>query len=209
MNLIIEYQYLPNVYLFSILYNKTNIVFEQYENYQKMSFRNRCLLAGSGGVIGLSVPLEKGRDQKALITEVRIDNSSDWQERHWRTIESCYRKSPWFEYYALSLEEFYKKKYEILVDWNLGLFNWSITQLGLQLAIGQTESYQKIYDNQTVTDLRNQVLPKNYQSFPCAPYRQVFEERTGFLPNLSVLDLIFCEGKRAGEYLAGKGEIVK
>jgi hypothetical protein len=189
------------------LYNFSNIVFEQYESYQKMSFRNRCQIAGAEGAIDLSIPLVRGRDQKALLKDVRISASQPWQSQHWKTIVSCYSRSPWFEFYRDELEELYRKQWDFLLDWNLVCFEWTLKVLGISIPVSLTDSYEKRYSGDLVTDWRGKILPKHRAGgmagldVPVSPYRQVFEERIGFIPNLSVLDLLFCEGKQAIRYL--------
>jgi len=170
-----------------------------------MSYRNRCHLAGAEGVIHLSIPLQKGRDQKTLVKDVRIADRNDWQSRHWKTIVSCYSRSPWFEYYRDELGDLYRRPFHFLVDWNLACFEWSLKILQMPISFSLTTAYQKSYVAEQWTDWRGAILPKNQHVDPdrhadnTAPikYRQVFEERTGFLPNLSILDLLFCEGKNA------------
>ncbi|MBS1975274.1 MAG: WbqC family protein, partial [Bacteroidetes bacterium] len=169
------------------------------ESYQKMSFRNRCSIAGANGPIDLSIPLQHGRNQKALVKDVRIAPSK-WQARHLKSIESGYNRSPWFEFYKEELYHLYAVPCTFLVDWNLACFEWSIKKLGLQISFSLTESYQEVYDEDFV-DFRNKILPKNVRAFPALPYRQVFERKLGFVPNLSVLDLLFCEGKNAAVLL--------
>jgi hypothetical protein len=90
MNLIIDIQYFPSIILYKSLYKFSNIVFDQYETYQKMGFRNRCQIAGAQGVVNLSVPLVQGRDQKTLVRDVRISYRQPWAAQHWKTIVSCY-----------------------------------------------------------------------------------------------------------------------
>jgi hypothetical protein len=202
MNLITDLQYFPSVILFKNSFKYSHIIFEQYEFYQKASFRNRMLIANANGIAALSVPLEGGRDQKKLIKEVRLDNRKPWQMNHWKNLESAYNRSPWFEYYRESLLELYYRPFVFLVDWNLTCFEWSIRQIGLdQVTISWTNSFRPTYDPDKNLDLRNRILPKNYQLETGPRYRQVFEEKLGFIPNLSILDLLFCEGKRAGEIL--------
>ena len=256
MNLIVDLQYFPSIILYEGLNNFSNIVFEQYEHYQKMSFRNRCQIAGAEGVINLSVPLVKGRDQKTLLKDVRISDRDRWQDQHWKTILSCYSRSPWFEFYRDGLGELYRKPFVFLMDWNLACFEWSLVTLQIPLPFALTEGWQKSYDREEWVDWRGRILPKNIgkpgdrvaglasgdkasresrslggnktsgevRSSGVVPgavskkllsgegipgvdrrikYRQVFEERTGFLPGLSILDLLFCEGKRAGSLLKG------
>ena len=102
MNQLIEIQYFGCIISFVPAYREKHVVFEQYESYQKMSFRNRCQVLGAGKLINLSVPLLGGRDQKTAITQIKIDYGQDWATQHWRTLESCYNKSPFFIYYAIS-----------------------------------------------------------------------------------------------------------
>jgi WbqC-like protein family len=204
MTLIIDLQYFPSFILYKSLYNFSNIVFEQYESYQKMSFRNRCQIVGAEGVIDLSIPLVRGRDQKALMKDVRISAAQPWQSRHWKTIVSCYNRSPWFDYYRDELEGLYRKPCEFLVDWNLMCFEWTVKVLAISTPVSLTGGYEKGYAPDRVTDWRGKILPKQVDVSLGAPvhsYRQVFEERIGFIPNLSVLDLLFCEGKQAIRYL--------
>ena len=119
MVLLIESQYLAPISLYLTLERSSNIVFEQFEIYQKRSFRNRSIIAGANGPVSLSIPLHEGREQKRFIRDIRIANQYDWQDQHWKTIVSSYNRSPWFEYYKSSLEKFYVKRFEFLFDWNL------------------------------------------------------------------------------------------
>jgi hypothetical protein len=162
-----------------------------------MSFRNRSLIAGANGIISLSIPLLDGRDQKMKIRDVRIDNRKKWQSQHWKSIESSYNRSPWFEHYRDGLTTLYGQKTEFLFDWNLRCFEWTLEKLGMDVSTSLTESFSKYPDLSSQIDRRNQILPKNYFLSDPVRYRQVFEERLGFLPNLSILDLLFCEGKNA------------
>src|SRR6201999_1060492 len=123
--------YFPAIIFYKISYDSSNIVFEQCESYQKMSFRNRCQIAGAQGVVDLSIPLAGGRDQKRLMKEVRGSADRGWQDQHWKTIVSCYNRSPWFEYYRDGLEGLYRQRVEFLLDWNLRCFEWSLRILGM------------------------------------------------------------------------------
>jgi hypothetical protein len=230
MNLIVEFQYFPSVILFKILNKNSNILFEQYEFYQKMSFRNRCQIAGADGIIQLSIPLEQGRDQKTIMKDVRIADRQDWQAQHWKTILSCYSRSPWFEFYRDELAKLYREPFTFLMDWDLACFEWSARTLDLPLNISLTDAWQKNYEKNEWLDWRNKLLPNAVRKLsdvpnaaaeplitpvtickdltpgpaspePTARYHQVYEERTGFLPGLSILDLLFCEGKNARSIL--------
>lgn len=197
MILLVENQYLAPINLYLTLEKSSNIIFEQFEVYQKRSFRNRCIIAGANGPVSLSIPLHEGREQKRFIRDIRIANQYDWQDQHWKTIVSSYNRSPWFEYYKSSLEKFYKKRFEFLFDLNFELFEWTLQKLEVDKVAELTENFIKRYDDQQLLDLRNKLLPNNYQTFKAPYYSQVFMERSGFLPNLSILDLLFCEGRNS------------
>jgi hypothetical protein len=203
MNLISESQYFPPVIFFKNSYKISNIIIEQCESYQKLSFRNRCQIAGAEGVIDLSIPLVNGRDQKALIRDVRIADSLPWQANHWKTIVSCYNRSPWFSYYRDELEELYRRPFGYLLDWNRECLDWVLRVLGMPRTVSGTTEYKTDYRPDEGVDQRGKWLPKNRESWgnEAPRYHQVFEERTGFLPGLSILDLVFCEGKNAIRYI--------
>ena len=202
MELIFDSQYFAPIIFYKISYNFSNIVFEQYESYQKMSFRNRCQIAGGQGVIDLSIPLVGGRSQKGFIRDVRIAADRSWQVGHWRTIVSCYSRSPWFDYYRDGLETLYGKPADFLLDWNQQCLEWSLGVLGMRPVIGRTEEYKTGYPAGEALDWRGRLMPRDREKWGDAPkYRQVFEERIGFIPHLSILDLLFCEGKAAIRYI--------
>jgi hypothetical protein len=152
-------------------------------------------------VILLSVPLTKGKNQRTIMKDVRISNEEKWQALHWKTLTSAYRRSPWFEYFEDGLEGLYERKFDFLLDWNMACFEWADKVLGLEKPVSYTESFRKSYDPaEGVLDRRDVLVPgKGDETLP--QYTQVFGERTGFVPDLSILDLLFCEGKRALELL--------
>ena len=195
-----ELQYFPPLSFFSTLYKETYVDLDIYEIYRKMSFRNRCLIAGAQGIIHLSVPLLDGRNQQLPMNEVLISDTEKWQSRHFKSIRSAYNRSPFFEYYVDDLYEIYKTPYRRLVEWNLLCLNWVKEKLEWPTEFRFTEEAVS-YGAVGVDDRRNNVRPKNYSHWNPVKYRQVFEERTGFFPNLSILDLLFNTGKRAGELL--------
>ena len=135
MSLLIDLQYFPPVKAYSTLIKSTNVIFSLYENYQRRSFRNRCILSGANGLISLTVPIAGGRNQKKVFSEVRIDYSTDWQQQHWRSVFSAYGKSPWFFHYADSLEKLYTQKVELLVDWNRICLDWINNALGVEMKL--------------------------------------------------------------------------
>ena len=212
MNLIFESQYFAPIIFYKISYNFSNIVFEQCESYQKMSFRNRCQILGAEGPVDLSIPLVGGRGYKGLMRDVRIAGGREWQARHWKTIVSCYNRSPWFEYYRDGLENLYQKPVVFLLDWNQQCLDWTFRGLGMNKTIGRTDDFREVYAPDEAVDWRSRLMPRDREKWqeagtgreewPAAPrYRQVFEERIGFIPNLSILDLLFCEGKTSIRYI--------
>ena len=189
-----EFQYFGTVNWYKLLFQFSNIQFEQYETYQKMSFRTRCMIVGSNGLINLSVPLEKGRSQKLLIKDVKISYSENWQEQHWRSIASCYGNSPFFEFYEESLLLLFEIRPTYLIDLNWQTFEWVTKRLKWGAQMERTDQYLPENPN-GVFDARNLFKPRDYdQVKDVVKYQQVFEDRIGFKPNLSVLDLMFCNG---------------
>ncbi len=189
--IVIDNQYFGTFNYINTLFQFTNIKIEQYESYQKMSFRNRCMVAGSNGVVHLSVPLEKGRGQKVLMKDVKISYADNWCKQHLRTIESCYSRSPFFEFYRDGVWQLLEKKETFLLDKNLAILHWLKKVLKFSGTISLTDSYQKVYTAEMI-DKRNQYLPKQYATDPMGfTYTQVFEDRIGFVPNLCILDMLF------------------
>jgi hypothetical protein len=198
-----DIQYFGTVNWYKMLFQYSNIQIEQYESYQKMSFRNRCMIAGSNGVINLSVPLEKGRSQKLLMKDVKISYSEKWQEQHRRSIYSCYGNSPFFEYYEESLNPLFSLKPVYLLDLNWTIMDWVKKRLKYPGQILKTTEYFH-KPSLEIVDIRNTASPKDYdQSDPQIRYQQVFEDRIGFKPNLCILDFLFCNGPASKSILSG------
>lgn len=193
-SLLIDSQFFGTINYYKTLFQFSNIEIEQYETYQKMSFRNRCMVAGSNGVVGLSVPIEKGRGQRELMKDTRISREGNWRVQHWRTISSCYSRAPFFEFYSDGVHGLLLKDPVFLLDWNLEILDWLKRVLQLPAEIHRSPEYRKTVP-EGIMDLRNRLLPKNYQAEPWnLKYTQVFEDRIGFQPNLCILDLLFCCG---------------
>ena len=196
--ILLELQYLPPIQYFSkcVAYDKVWI--EQKEHYRKGSYRNRCHIAGVNSVLRLTIPLQKGKNEQQPIREVKIAYNEDWQRQHWVSIYSAYGNAPFFDYYAEELKSFYQKPYDFLFDFNLNLIHKLIELLQLDLELLFTDRYEPIPMKKI--DFRNQISPKSRiedKAFKIIPYPQVFLEKNGFLPNLSILDLLFCTGPQA------------
>ena len=193
-SIIIENQSFPIINWINFLFSKKHITLLSSEEYKKMSFRNRYIITGSNGIINLSVPLLNGRNQRVPFNEVKIANNERWQLTHWRTITSCYSRSPYFEYYRDALEKFFTNRWEFLFDWNLAVLEWlkEILKFPAEIIVAD-----KFPGGQ---DLRDRWLPKNFQKDPLVfRYPQIFEDRTGFQNNLSILDMLFNIGPQAAD----------
>jgi hypothetical protein len=200
-----ELQYFPPIIFFTTSYKKTYLYLDIYEVYRKMSFRNRCIIAGAEGPISLSVPLQDGRNQRLPVNEVLISNSENWQSRHFKSILSAYNRSPFFEYYREELAELYKMPFSKLADWNLNCLGWVIKKLDWPVQIRLTEKAIP-HGAEGIDDRRDLILPKNYAQWKPIKYRQVFEEKTGFHHNPSILDILFNLGPRARDIIIDAGK---
>ena len=166
-----------------------------------MTFRNRCTLSGPNGLIHLSIPLVGGRGQRTIIRDVKILTSENWQARHWKTITSVFNKSPWFEHYRDDLEKLYNRPFCFLVDWNLACFTWMADKMSINTPYSLSEKRvdsSSFDEAEKAEDWRNRLRPSTIGEMetPIKRYPQVFEDRNGFVPNLSILDYLFCAGNR-------------
>lgn len=208
-SLLVDSQYFPSIEYYKTLIAADTLRIERYEHYQKVSFRNRCYIAGPNGRILLSVPLIKGKNQRTLMKDVRISNTENWQALHWKTLVSAYRRSPWFEYYEDDLQGLYEQSFEYLLDWNMACFDWVNAKIGIRKTAIFTDRYENGEELNRVIDARDKWAPPGDQEegLGITGYTQVFQERVGFLRNLSILDLLFCEGKRSVELLSAGREL--
>ncbi len=196
-SVLLEIQYLPPVQYFSILANHDAIYLEQHEHYKKGSYRNRCHIAAVNGVQRLSIPLQKGKNQQQPIREVRISYDEAWRSQHWQAIQTAYGNSPFFEHYSEKLLPFYQgAKYEFLWDLNYDILSLLLKIFKLTTEINLTNIFE--LKPASLLDFRDVVSPKKIDTYQSVYYPQVFEDRLGFLPNLSILDLLFCAGPGAG-----------
>ena len=174
----------------------TQITFDLAEHYQKMSYRNRYYLASPEGRTLMSIPLEKGRNQRVPVSAVQLSNATNWQDTHWKTITSLYGRSPFFEYFEHLLKPLFGQSYTYLHDFNKAGILLIDQLLQLRLDFSETMQFEKSYP-ENVTDLRVLLSPQKIAGTGFPEYYQVFSERTGFLPDCSILDLLFCEGTYA------------
>lgn len=195
-----ELQYMPPVQYFTKLYEYDVLLLEAQENYTKGSYRNRAHIAGVNGVQMLSIPLRKGKNNNQNIRHVHIAYDEPWHGVHWKSIKSAYGNSPYFKFYTDEIKNlFLNKRYEYLWDFNFELLLYFISTIGIQIRIELTGEYF-IKAPKGVDDWRGKINPKlpvNDPTFSPCFYPQVFEDRHGFLPNLSIIDLLLCNGRGA------------
>jgi hypothetical protein len=193
---LIELQYLPPVSYFSALSKFSEIVVEKHEHYEKQTFRNRCYINTSQGRAALIVPLTS-KSGKVTITDVKVDYTQKWLNNHWRAIQSAYRKAPFYEYYSDDLHDVLFKKVDFLYDLNLQLLTLCLKWMKWNLAISESLTYEK--SPVSIVDMRSVINPKKSEAmaqfYQPAVYYQVFGSK--FVENLSLIDLIFCEGPGA------------
>jgi hypothetical protein len=204
MSCLIELHYLPCLAYFSCLSRFQTAIIERYEHYEKQTYRNRCHINTAQGWEQLVIPVtskhssKDGSFRKSNVTEVKIDYSQKWLNVHWRTIESAYRKAPYWEHYADELHWVMHRRHDYLYDLNFELLTLCLKWLALPVAVRETVSYEENPDV-SIQDFRNAIQAKkpkvNMKYFRPVVYQQVFGK--SFVENLSLIDLIFCEGPNA------------
>lgn len=192
--------YLPPVEYFVQLNTfKPDILIEREENFPKQTYRNRTNICSPDGVLVLTVPVVKGSKAHTKVKDVKISYDFDWQRLHWLSLQACYRRSAYFEFYEDDFSVFYQKRFDFLFDYNEQLLLFVLKALKLKAHLLFTESYEPEYP--LLLDLRGRIHPKRLSDFEQKPYFQVFEERNGFIKNLSIVDLLFNQGPQAVNYL--------
>jgi hypothetical protein len=200
---ILSTAYFPPIQYFQELIGTDNITIEACENYSRQSYRNRCNILSCNGILPLIIPVKKGTTIKEKITNIKIDYSVNWQKNHLNAIISAYGKSPFFSYYSEDILEPVKNKYDSLFELNREILKVLFDSIQIKKDIQTTSTYIKKYD-ESVLDYRNSINPKiKLSSEKTSPktYIQTFCDRFDFIPNLSILDLIFNIGPETKDYL--------
>ena len=189
---ILPVAYMPSVEYVARLLREESVV-DLGEHYIKRSQRNRAQILSANGVMSLTVNVENANRPRQRIKDVRIDYSKRWQHQHWVSIMSAYKSSPYFDHYAHLLEPFYKREWRYLVDYNMEYLSTLLRLLGVDDKVNISEKYVAAREDDV--DLR----PKHNEgsTFVAEPYFQVFSDRMPFVANLSILDLLLCEGPQA------------
>lgn len=192
--------YLPPVSYFTALnQHKPNILIEKHEHFPKQTYRNRTNIYSPDGPLTLVVPVVKGSKVHTPTKDVKISNDFAWQRLHWMGLQTCYRRSAYFEYYEDDFARFYEQQFTMLFDYNEELLNMVLKFLKMPVQLQYTDEYHRDYPQ--LTDYRNTIHPKKEAEVEQKTYFQVFEERKGFLKDLSIVDLLFNQGPQAVNYL--------
>ena len=206
-SILIQLCYAPPVDQLAILAMDIPVFIESKENYQKQSYRNRCHILTSQGILPLVIPVVHQQGLPISIQEAKIDNKRPWAIQHWRSLISGYNKSPYFAYYKHYFEGLYLNPPETLFDFNMQLLEVFCKIVKLELPQLNT-SWEEKPSHQI--DLRSRFHPKHLNNeIDPLPYYQTFENANGFNENLSVFDLIFNEGPEACEYLKKRANMLR
>ena len=192
--------YFGPVQWYQKLYRAEHVEIEQWESFQKQTYRNRCLIATTQGVQALTVPIVRG--ESPLIKDIRISDHGNWRHLHWMALQSAYGESPFFEYYQDDIRPFFEQRWDYLVDFNEAISLKMCELIDIQPQVARTTEF--IPEPIDLTDYRSAINPKHPApdaDFSPKPYYQVYAQKHGFLPNLSVLDLLFNMGPESIFYL--------
>lgn len=198
-NCLLSSAYWAPVQYYAKLYAYPEVWVEAWEHYVKQTYRNRCLIASPAGVQALTVPVVKPDTDKCPMKDIRISDHGNWCHLHWNALEAAYGNSPFFEYYADDFLPFYTRKWDFLLDFNEAICRKVCELLDLHPSVSRTSAYSLVLGG--ADDFRSSISPKvdwrSDAAFMARPYYQVFAGRYGFLPNLSVADLLFNMGPEA------------
>ena len=200
----IESQYFGSVQYIKQIASANSVVIDIHEPFKKMSYRNRTSIVSAQGPLLLTVPLQNGRDQKRPIHEVKISYTENWPSKHLKALSSCYKRSPFFEYYEDGLSQLLHNEYPYLLDLNLHTVEWLSKVLKTEFNISKTTEATSYLDP-NFKDVRDTSNTSNQsQNIANQVYPQVFSDKIEFIPNASILDLLFCVGPSANIYLKDK-----
>ena len=193
MRVLLSTTYFGPIQWYQKLYRAEHVEIEQWESFQKQTYRNRCLIATANGVQALTVPVEHG--DSPLIKDIRLSNHGNWRHLHWNALQSAYGESPFFEYYQDDIRPFFERHWTFLLDFNEEIRQKMCELIDIQPNVSYTEGF--IPEESPLTSYRTAISPKHPQDDPDflpKRYYQVYEQKHGFLPNLSILDLLFNMG---------------
>lgn len=200
MNIILHPTYFPSISQFAAIAQADQVSFEVEDNFQKQTSRNRTYIYSPNGIQLLNIPIKHSKENRQKTKDIRIENDFGWQKQHFKSLEAAYRSSPFFEFFEDDIRPLFEKQHEFLLDLNFEALEIVLKCLRLKVDYTKTTVYSpEITDGQTI-DFRQLANSKKDTSV-FEPYTQVFDDKFGFINNLSTLDLLFNEGKFALDYL--------
>lgn len=195
--------YFGPVQWYQKLYRYDSCLIEQHDNFVKQTYRNRCVIATTNGPQTLSLPIAQYDGLKCPMKDIRLSDHGNWRHLHWNALLSAYGESPFFEFLADDLRPFFERQWEFLFDFNLAITHTICELIDIEPTLVPTERYEA-GDAETCPDFRDAIRPKHPlpdADFAPRPYHQVYGQKWGFQPNLSILDLLFNVGREAVLYL--------
>ena len=198
MNILIHPTYFPSISHYVAMINADAVTFEMEDNFQKQTNRNRMYIYSPNGIQMLNIPVKHATEKHQKYKDVRIENDFGWQKNHFKSLEAAYRTSPFFEYFEDDFRPLFEKKHEFLMDLNLEVFELVNDALGITISPEKTTEF--FHDVPGFVDFRNLAYGKK-DTAQLEEYTQVFNDKHGFINNLSILDLLFNEGRYAVDYL--------
>lgn len=199
MTVLLSTTYFGPVQWYQKLYRSDEVQIEQWESFRKQTYRNRCVIATTQGPQALTVPVE--HTDSLLIKDLRISDHGNWRHLHWNALQSAYGESPFFEYYQDDIRPFFEKRWDFLLDFNEAICRKMCELIDIFPSISLTTEYSH---SSSIMDYRESINPKHPlpdSDFQPKPYYQVYQQKHGFLPNLSILDLLFNMGPESIYYL--------
>lgn len=199
MTVLLSTTYFGPVQWYQKLYRSDEVQIEQWESFQKQTYRNRCLIAAPNGIQALTVPVEHNSQ---LIKDIRVSDHGNWRHLHWNALVTAYSESPFFEYYQDDIRPFYEQRWDYLLEFNEAIRAKMCELIDIQPNVSYSLEFRTL--NSQLRDFRETIRPKHPApdpDFTPRPYYQVWQQKHGFLPNLSILDLLFNMGPESILYL--------
>ena len=200
MTVLLSTTYFGPVQWYQKLYRSDEVQIEQWESFQKQTYRNRCLIAAPNGIQALTVPVE--HTVSPLIKDLKVSDHGNWRHLHWNALVTAYSESPFFEYYQDDIRPFYERRWDYLLDYNEAIRAKICELIDIQPKVSYSLEFRTL--NSQLRDFREAIRPKHPAPDPdfCPkPYYQVYQQKHGFQPNLSILDLLFNMGPESIFYL--------
>ena len=198
MSLFIPTYFAP-ISQYSAIYQSEAIIFEIEDNFQKQTYRNRCYIYGANGKLALNIPVKhKTTEGRKKTKDTLVENDFPWQQQHYKSLQSAYRSSPFFEFFEEDLLKIFNKKYTFLQDLNIDTHLFVTDALQMEQDFAKTTSYELTPNS---TDYRGLAIAKKGIEIEMDSYIQMFDDKYGFIPNLSILDLLFMEGSNTISFL--------